>query len=78
LDLSTVSNTSCILSAQDFDGNLFWSLSGSSTGSSSFAQSILFTPIGGSTHTVTLQCTIPANQSGNISHLMSYRLISTP
>jgi hypothetical protein len=77
-DRNPTADVVCTLVLVDIFGAPIGSpLNASSSGSQVPAQLLRFTP-GLGTHTIVLQCSLPAVTSSGASHLTTYRVISTP
>lgn len=74
-DRNPNSNVTCTLVLADIFGATLWSGTKSSSGSSAGFQLLKFSPNTG-THTINLQCSIPAVTSNGISHVTTYRVIT--
>lgn len=71
-------NVSCTLLGVTFAGNTLWTRSASSSGSGASHQLLIFSPPSSFTHTMNMSCSIPAITSSGISHVTTYRVITTP
>jgi hypothetical protein len=72
-------NVVCTLRTVDLEGTAFTTQTQSSSGSSPNAQTLAFMPQGNTpVSTINLQCTIPPTTIDGVSHVTTYRVISTP
>jgi hypothetical protein len=76
-DRNPVADVVCTLVLVDRFGASFSTSSASSSGSQADFQELRFAP-GVRTDTMSLQCTIPAATASGVSHLTTYRVLSTP
>jgi hypothetical protein len=76
-DRNPTADVVCTLVLVDIFGAPISTDSRSSSGSEVSAQLLSFTP-GRGTHTISLQCSLPAVTASGVSHLATYRVISTP
>lgn len=71
-------NVSCTLTGVDLEGATLWERSSSSSGSSVSRQYLYFSPPSQFIATMNMTCTIPPVTSSGISHVTTYRVMTTP
>jgi len=74
-DRNPSTNVSCTLVLTDIFGNALFSQTQSTTGSGAGFMQLLYNP-GVGTHTVNIDCSLPPNSGGNVSHVTTYRIIT--
>ena len=78
-DRNNSANVSCTLTAVAMNGNTIWSISKSSSGAGQGHQFLVFQPPDSNVlGTLNMSCSIPPSTNTGVSHVTTYRLITTP
>ncbi len=77
-DRNPSTNVSCTLTGVGLEGNTIWSSTKSSNGSGATHQFLSFSPPSAFVATMNMSCSIPASTSSGVSHITTYRVITTP
>jgi hypothetical protein len=77
-DRNPNANVSCTLTGVGLDGNTLWSRTSSSSGSGATHQFLSFSPPSTFIATMNMVCSIPPATSSGVSHVTTYRVITTP
>lgn|GEM_PF-4997238 len=71
-------DVTCTLTGVDMAGNTLWSRTSSSSGSGETHQFLSFSPSSTTLGTMNMICSIPPATSSGVSHVTTYRVITTP
>jgi hypothetical protein len=76
-DRSTPANVSCTVLGLDFGGGVLWSSVLSSSGNSGPVQGLVTFP-GQAASSVAISCSLPAITASGMSHVVNYRIVTSP
>ena len=78
-DRNPSADVSCTLTGVAIEGNTIWSTTRSSSGSQAGHQFLIFQPPNSNLlGTLNMSCSIPPSTSSGVSHVTTYRIITTP
>lgn len=77
-DRNPSTNVECTLRGVGLEGSTIWTRTASSSGSGASHQFLSLTPPSAFVATMNLSCTLPTATASGVSHLTTYRVITTP
>lgn len=77
-DRNPTTNINCTLTGVGLEGSTIWTRTASSSGSSATHQFLSFTPPSAFVATMNMSCSIPTATASGVSHITTYRVITTP
>ncbi len=77
-DRNPSADVSCTLTGVGIDGATIWSITKSSSGSKEQSQFLSFQPNSNLVGTLNMSCSLPPSTNSGVSHITTYRLITTP
>jgi hypothetical protein len=77
-DRNPSTNINCTLMGVGLEGSTIWTRTASSSGSGASHQFLSFTPPSAFVATMNMSCTLPAATPSGVSHITTYRVITTP
>lgn len=77
-DRNPNANVSCTLTGVGLEGSTIWSVTAASSGSGATHQFLTLTPPSAFVATMNMSCSIPPSTNSGVSHVTTYRVVTTP